>query len=54
MTPILPVQAAGLWFYRKALKQAREHGVQPAARNLRKQGVPLALALLMLRRVRAE
>lgn len=40
--------AAGLWLARKAAQQAKEQGVQRAALNLRKQGVPLELALMIL------
>lgn len=40
--------AAGTWLARKARQQAKEQGVQRAAMNLRKQGVPLELALLIL------
>lgn len=39
---------AGQWFVAKARRQADQHGVQAAARNLRKQGVPVELALLVL------
>lgn len=39
---------AGLWLVCKTRRQAAESGVQVAARNLRKQGVPLELALLIL------
>ena len=43
---------AGAWLYVKARRQAREMGVQQAAKNLRKQGAPLELALSILRTVR--
>lgn len=39
---------AGVWLVDKARRQAAELGTQAAARNLRKQGVPLELALLVL------
>lgn len=39
---------AGLWFVAKARRQALFQGTQAAARNLRKQGVPIELALLVL------
>ena len=38
----------GRWLICKARRQARESGIQQAAANLRKQGVPLPLALLIL------
>lgn len=40
----------GRWLASKARQQAIDVGVQQAARNLRKQGVPLELALLILAR----
>jgi hypothetical protein len=40
--------SAGRWIVGKARQQARESGYQQAARNLRKQGVPLSLALVIL------
>ena len=43
---------AGAWLYVKARRQAREQGVQQAAKNLRKQGAPIELALQLLRTVR--
>jgi hypothetical protein len=43
---------AGAWLYVKARRQARELGVHQAARNLRKQGAPIELALSILRTVR--
>ena len=36
------------WFYEKYREQARLNGTQYAARNLRKQGVPLPLAVHIL------
>lgn len=40
----------GWYFKRRSLRQARyaERGIYQAARNLRKQGIPLAIALLLL------
>ncbi len=38
--------SAGRWIVCKARQQAREVGYQRAAMNLRKQGVPLSLALV--------
>ena len=38
----------GRWLWAKARRQQREQGTQQAARNLRKQGVPLPVALLIL------
>ena len=38
----------GRWLIAKARGQAAEHGIQQAARNLRKQGAPLELALAIL------
>lgn len=40
----------GWYWRRRCLRQARiaERGIYQAARNLRKQGVPLAVALLLL------
>jgi hypothetical protein len=40
--------SAGRWIVGKARQQAREVGYQQAARNLRKQGVPLPIALVIL------
>lgn len=40
--------SAGRWIVGKARRQAAEVGYQQAARNLRKQGVPLSLALIIL------
>lgn len=40
--------AIGQWLVAKARRQAAAQGVQPAARNLRKQGLPLELALAIL------
>lgn len=36
------------WFYRKAQENARAAGTYQAARNLRKQGVPIEYALTIL------
>ena len=41
---------AGMWLAMKARKQASMIGVQRAAVNLRKQGVPIELALEILAR----
>lgn len=47
--PIHPtLLIAGLWLAQKARRQAREVGIQQAARNLRKQGAPIELALTIL------
>ena len=43
---------AGLWLVSKLRQQAAESGVFQAARNAKKQGVPLELALSILRAVR--
>lgn len=40
--------AVGLWMLGKYSLQAHESGAERAARNLRKQGVPLQIALLIL------
>lgn len=40
--------SAGRWIVGKARRQAAEVGYQQAARNLRKQGVPLSIALIIL------
>lgn len=40
--------AIGLWFAAKYQLLAAESGTERAARNLRKQGVPLQLALKIL------
>ena len=42
------VAAAGWWFTLKYHAQAAEVGVQQAARNMRKQGVPIEVALAVL------
>lgn len=39
---------AGEWLVAKAQQQAEEVGVYQAARNLRKQGVPVEVAVLIL------
>ena len=41
----------GYWFWQHALTHASTAGIAQAARNLRKRGVPLDLALVMLRPV---
>lgn len=38
----------GAWFYAKYRIQARKLGVYQAARNLRKQGVPIEIARAIL------
>jgi hypothetical protein len=38
----------GWWLLAKARRQAAEAGTYQAAKNLRKQGAPLELALLIL------
>ncbi len=48
MKHIITALYAGLWLYAKAKKQQRESGTLKAARNLKKQGVPLELAVRML------
>lgn len=45
---ISSLNMVGLWLTSKARRQARDLGYQCAARNLRKQGVPLHLALSIL------
>ena len=40
---------AGAWIISKARQQQRTSGTQQAARNLRRQGCELALALAILR-----
>lgn len=42
--------SAGLWLADKARRNAAESGTYQAAANLRKQGVPLNLALALLLR----
>jgi hypothetical protein len=39
---------AGRWFLHKYRYAAVEKGVQAAARNMRKQGVPISIALFVL------
>ena len=41
-------ELAGRWLANKTRRQLREQGAFQAARNLRKQGCPLAVALLLL------
>lgn len=36
------------WFAEKYRQQARDHGIAHAARNLRKQGVPVEYAIAIL------
>ncbi len=43
------VRVAGMWIVAKARQQARDLGTQQAARNLRKHGLRLDVALLILR-----
>jgi hypothetical protein len=43
---------AGFWLASKARRQAAVSGVQQAARNLRKQGAPIEVALALLARRR--
>ena len=40
--------SAGRWIVGKARRQAAEVGYQQAAKNLRKQGIPLNVALIIL------
>lgn len=42
------IHNAGRWLVLKARQQQARQGTQAAARNLRKQGVPLSLALAIL------
>lgn len=42
------IRVAGMWLVAKALQQAAEHGTYQAAVNLRKQGLPLSHALIIL------
>jgi hypothetical protein len=44
------IYKAGNWLVWKARQQQMRSGTQVAARNLRKQGVPLHLALIILAR----
>ena len=46
--PVMTSIAAGDWLITKARRQAVQQGVQSAATNLRKQGVPLDLARRIL------
>lgn len=48
-TRLLCVVHLGVFVFNKFKSQCRHVGVYAAARNLRKQGVPLDLALAMLR-----
>jgi ribosomal protein S11 len=43
------VRLAGMFLVSKARQQAAEYGTQQAARNLRKQGMPIETALAILR-----
>ena len=45
---IFDAVVCGFWFMHKYRAQAREGGYFNAARNLRKQGVPIEVALVML------
>lgn len=47
---IRALMGAGNWLVAKARAQARKLGTQHAARNLRKQGVPVELAVQILAR----
>lgn len=44
------LETIGLYVVSKYRRQANQKGVQAAARNMRKQGLPLDLALLVLAR----
>lgn len=46
--PVSVMREAGLWLATKFAAQCRERGVEHAARNLRKQGVPLWIAVALL------
>ena len=48
--PLGVAHAAGAFLIRKARQQQATSGTQRAARNLRKQGVPLDIALRILAR----
>lgn len=48
MTRRLSLHAIGYWLATKCRRQAAEVGVYQVARNLRKQGVPLDVALTLL------
>ena len=48
---LLTLAAFGAWWATKARDQAARHGTAHAARNLRKQGVPLPMAVSILARV---
>ena len=48
MNTLIAYLRLGRWLSRKALQQSIDSGTFAAARNLRKQGVPLELALLTL------
>jgi hypothetical protein len=47
---LLQYISLGHWLAKKYRAQAKEHGVQHAARNCRKQGLPIELALAVLAR----
>lgn len=47
-SPALTALSLGAFVFNKARQQARERGTFQAARNLRKQGVPLHLAVAIL------
>ncbi len=44
------ILSVGAWMFRKAKAQQAQNGTQAAARNLRKQGVPVELAVELLAR----
>lgn len=46
---ILAIECCGDWLLTKFRRQCQDSGVFSAARNLRKQGVPLEVTLAMLR-----
>jgi len=48
ITLIASALCAGLWLMHKARKQQRESGTVQAAKNLRKQGVPVEIAVRLL------
>jgi hypothetical protein len=48
MIEALRIFVAGQWLVHKATRQQAKHGTQHAAANLRKQGVPLPVARLIL------
>lgn len=48
MNNILSALQVGFWIVSKYRMQAKAHGVQHAARNMRKQGFPIELAVAVL------